>query len=390
MKVLGLIAEYNPFHNGHLCHMERAKRLTKATHTVVVMSGNFTQRGEPALCDKWLRARMALEHGADMVIELPVFFAASSAEYFASAAVKLLHSTGLVSALCFGSESGDLDAMKAAAKFLSRESPAFQQELKRLLDKGLSFAAARERAMLSTSPAGCFPEGLLSKANNILGVEYLKALIKLESHIEPHTITRSGCAPAKAIRQAVLNGCALEIEKFMPPRAYALLSQAVIRGETAALENYGDIFQYKLRTTDPAKLAEYAEMSEGLGNRFRRMSGGHSSLTGLIGAVKTKRYTRTRLQRAVLHLILGINTLRGGAEYIRVLGFRKDSATLLRELEQNASLPVILNLKHAEKKLSTEAMSMLNKEIETTDVYMLARAGKRALRYEYTMPLVIV
>ena len=409
IKILGVIAEYNPFHNGHLYHLNEAKRLSGRSRAIAVMSGNFVQRGEPALCDKWRRARMALWHGADVVLELPVCFAAAGTDYFAGAAVKILHASGMVDRLCFGSESNDLNAIVKAGEILAEEPPAYSKALKEYLGNGMSFAAARGLALAAADFE--LPEGLLTGANDTLGIEYCKTLTRLNSDIVPLTVKRTGSSgasgseafpaahvSAKKIREAVFSGRTDETKNAMPPAAFEMLREAYEQNECARLDDFTGIFQYLLRITPPEQLRRAADMTEGLENRFRSRCASHTlagraTLTELLAAVKTKRYTLTRLQRAALHVILGIDEIPADIPYIRVLGFRRESAFLVGELTKHAALPVIVNLKHARNMPDEKAMTMLRNEITASDIYALAYgkgSAPREIGYEYSMPLVIV
>ena len=190
MNVLGIVSEYNPLHSGHVYHIAASREKTGATHAVCVMSGNFVQRGEPAIVDKWARAKMALNSGIDLVIELPVVFACASAEIFARGAVRILNQTGIINYLCFGSEQGELETLKRIASVLAEEPSEFRTSLKKYLKQGLSFPAAREKAL--TGYLRDVPGGIMDKSNNILAIEYLKALITTGSGMEPVTIRRKG------------------------------------------------------------------------------------------------------------------------------------------------------------------------------------------------------
>ena len=195
MKTIGIVAEYNPFHNGHLYQLQASRQQAGAECAVVVMSGNYTQRGEPAIVDKWARAEMALHSGADLVIELPVAYAMGSAEYFAYGAVKLLDSLGAIDMICFGSEAGSIDNLSAAARILADEPENYRSYLKEFLSEGISFPAARQKA-ISLYAKSIYGKdhlsSLLKSPNNILGIEYLKALLRLKSNIIPMTIERIG------------------------------------------------------------------------------------------------------------------------------------------------------------------------------------------------------
>jgi len=347
MKNLGIVVEYNPFHSGHAGHLTRSKEISGADSVVAVMSGNFVQRGEPAIADKWERTRIALEAGVDLVIELPLCFAAASAEVFARGAVALLEKSGVVNCMCFGSEWGSIAALREG---LFVEDDDFRARLREALGEGLSYPAARARAADVDVP---------NTPNNILGIEYLKALDALGSQIEPLTVPRSP-GSAKEVRA--------ELKKA--------------GGSYADLDNLSMVLHYILRSHSAADLREIADVSEGLENRLRSCAEGHRLISEIIGAAKTKRYTYLRLQRAVLHIILGIKEMGGEPQYIRVLGFRRGRADLLGLLEKRAELPVVTNLKNA-------SFAMLDYEIRATRLYGLAFPEHRYFN-EYTMPIVVV
>jgi len=240
MKILGIIAEYNPFHNGHNYQIQKAKQITNADAIVVIMSGNFVQRGEPAILDKWTRTHMALCSGADIVIELPVIYATASAEYFAYAAVKLFHDMGIITDICFGSELGEIVPLQQIAKLLLQETEQFRNILKQQLQNGVSYASARAIALSKIYPNS---EALLSQPNNILAIEYLKALLKLDSHISPHTIARKNSdynsitlshqnmASASALRNAIAQNNIKQISHYMPSECYNILCESILQGK---------------------------------------------------------------------------------------------------------------------------------------------------------------
>ncbi|MCL2350984.1 MAG: nucleotidyltransferase family protein [Firmicutes bacterium] len=392
-RVLGIIAEYNPFHNGHLYHMRASKETTGAERVVVVMSGNFVQRGEPALCDKFARTRMALEGGADAVIELPTLFAASAAGDFADAAVTLLERTGVVNCLCFGSESGNLADIEAARDLLD-EDAGFGKRLRGALGNGASFPAAfgaaakgaEDGAAAGNAGGGVPAEGadggvpgssVFDGPNGTLGALYLNALKKLGSGIAPYTVKRGDYASASEIRKTAGSGRLAEAADALPPFAYEILSR--YGGRFPALEDYSMIFQYLVKTGGEGYLKGILGMDEGLHNRFTRFAGERAGLAGILAGAKTRRYTYTRLQRAALHAVLGIKKddaarfkALGGPQYIRVLGFRRERAALVGEIGRKAGLPVIVNMKNARKRLGTAGVEMLETEIRMTDIYNLA------------------
>jgi len=375
MKTLGIIVEYNPFHTGHDNHLVKAKETSGCDIVVAVMSGNFVQRGEPAICDKWRRTKMALMAGADLVIELPLYYSTAGAEYFARGAVTLLEKTGLVDCLCFGSEWADITALQACARVLSIEDTDFKNRLQKYLQQGLSYPAARSKA---AEPLLHLPD----TPNNILGVEYIKALMKLNSKMMPYTVSRSP-GSAKALRDELnkplskMSKAVSYAEKNMPSYAWDILNESLTAHGPATLDNLSPIFHYILRTHTPEKLQSYMDVSEGLEYRLIQYAKDHKRISDIIAAVKTKRYTYLRLQRAVLHIILGITKKNmasyestGGPQYIRVLGFKKERADLLKLLEKQATLPIVANLKNA--KLPPLAIQMLEEDIQATKLYALA------------------
>ncbi|NCA98373.1 MAG: nucleotidyltransferase [Clostridia bacterium] len=375
MKTAGIIVEYNPLHNGHAWQLQKVKEtLGKDTAIVVVMSGPFTQRGEPAVLDKWTRASMALACGASLVLELPLPYATASAERFASGGVQILAATGITKTLVFGSEHGMLPDLLDLANLLSSETPAFKASLQGYLETGLSFAAARQlavAALLGDSQKAA----LLKSSNNILGVEYLKAILRLPARkrLDPVTFQRQGqgyldpspasdFASATAIRQVIASGRynpALLLQQLahtMPPEALGILLAAVARKEGVVLyEDLAVPVLTHLRTRKSEDLLPYPGMGEGLAQRlheFARRPAEQDSrdarLRQLVESAMSRRLPRTRVQRALLHMLLNLKTsdleqidAAGGPAYIRVLGFDKNGRYLLKLMRQKASLPVI-------------------------------------------------
>jgi len=357
MNILGVIVEYNPLHSGHLSHLSLSKEISGCDAIIAVMSGNFVQRGEPAIYDKWKRTKMALEAGVDLVIELPLYYACAGAEYFAKAAVTLLEKTGIVNSLCFGSEWADIDLLKECAQAILKEDSAFKDCFKKNLQKGLSYPAARAQAASVKMP---------DTPNNILGIEYLKALMAMDSAIKPLTVPRSP-------------GSASEVRASLRQQALENL---------ADYDNLSPIFHYILRSRPAKELQNFVDVSEGLENRFIDCAKENRLISDIIKAAKCKRYTHLRLQRAVLHIILGISKENLQAykspQYIRVLGFNRKRADLLSLLEKNAALPLVTNLSKA--KLPSLAMQMLEEEIYSTKIYSLAFKEHVYLN-EYSMPI---
>jgi len=367
MKALGIIVEYNPLHTGHRGHLAKSKEISGCDTIIAVMSGNYVQRGEPAIFDKWKRTKMALEAGVDLVIELPLYYAAASAGYFAQGAVSLLEKSGIVDCLCFGSESGDIETLAHCAQVIFTEDEDFKERLNGYLKQGLSYPSARAKAAEIALP---------DTPNNVLGIEYLKALTILNSQIKPYTVPRSP-------------GTAKEIREALKRNKAGTGNEA--SGNLADLDNLSPIFHYILRTHSPKALQSYIDVSEGLENRLIKYAEDNRHISDIIAAAKTKRYTYLRLQRAVLHMILGMTKANlaayesaGGPQYIRVLGFNSKRPELLGLLEKHAALPVIVNLKKAD--LPPLATQMLDEEIRSTKIYSLAFSDHTYFN-EYAIPI---
>ncbi|MCL2356781.1 MAG: nucleotidyltransferase family protein [Defluviitaleaceae bacterium] len=354
MRTTGIIAEFNPFHKGHAAHINETKAKFGGK-IIVAMSGNFVQRGEPAVSDKWRRTKTALAAGADIVLEIPVPYVVAGADFFARGSVGLLAATGVIDALSFGSECGDIGAIRDAARVLADEPHEYRRVLREKLGAGMSFAAARGAALdacIKDAPAGLF-----TKPNNCLAIEYCKALRLLGDPMEVFTTFRASGGPS----------------------ATKIREKLHARGGVAHIDDFSEIFRFLIYTRD-------FDLGEGLENRFRKFSSRHKKISEIIDAVKTKRYTRTRLSRAVLCVILGINAAEiGEVPYIRVLGFRKESADLLGRLTEKAALPVITH-GAAMDEIST---TMLAKDFEATDIYRIATAAE-GFRRERAEGIIVV
>ena len=338
MKVCGVICEYNPFHNGHQYQLERARALTGADYVVCAMSGPFMQRGDAAVTDKWTRAQMALQGGADLVLELPALFAVRPAQDFAFGGVALLDALGVVTHLSFGAEDDDLDRLY---RFATPETPDEAAAIQRYLDEGLSHPAARAKAMGQDMPP-----------NVTLAVEYLRALRRLSSAIQPVPVHRTfdhhdpsahETASATAIRLQLARGNTA-LAHAMPAAALELLRESLPQ-PMPSLSRFSDILLYLLRTTPPDMLRDAYAIPEGLENRLCREAGEAATLDELLIRVKCKRYPMARLRRLMVQLLLGMTAglLRDHPtpEYARVLGFRKSAAPLLHEISRAASIPLV-------------------------------------------------
>jgi len=411
MQVNGIIAEYNPFHNGHKYQLEESLRRTRADYTIVVMSGNFVQRGAPALADKSLRAEMALRCGADLVLELPVLYATSSAEFFAAGAVSLLDQLGVVSHLCFGSECGDAAQLQSIAALLLNETEMYQTALKTFLHQGLSYPKARARAL-----AQCYPslEGhgdFFSAPNNILGIEYCKALQKRQSNILPVSVRRSGpdyhdrrisgpfCS-AFALRQAIYEGhCPEQLCTLIPAEAEQLLTTYLASHAPIRSDDFSSILYYKLLLEKEGGYENYLDVSEDLSNRIRNQLSQFISFGAFCDLLKTKELTYTRISRCLLHILLDLkqNHMKSGQSmdyvpYARVLGFRRSASSLLRAIKENSAIPLVTKLVNAEKTLGADALRLLKQDILCNEIYqgVAAACSSRTPINEFTVPIVML
>ena len=394
MKITGLITEYNPFHLGHKLHLENAIKDTNASYTIAIMSGHFVQRGYPALLDKWTRAKIAVLNGVDLVIELPLIYSISSAETFAYGACTILNQTGIVDSLYFGSEHGDISALEEIAEFLINEDFEYKEILKKNLDLGLPYHKARVNSIKSLLP-NINASQILSNSNNILGIEYIKALLKLKSSIKPYTIKRVGAnyndsnldsiiPSATAIRKSLNSNVSIdELKDTLPKETF---------NELKALKNnnYNFVFpedtfkylKYKI-LTEGNSLKNLSYVKEGLENKIIKEILSSNSLDELIMGVKSKRYTHTRISRILISYFIGLENynctslIDNEVHYIRPLAFNKKGSTLLKEIKKKENIEIITKVPKKINNnllkldlLGTKAYSILNKNISPMDDYL--------------------
>lgn len=413
MKVNGIIAEYNPFHNGHRHQMEESLRLTGADHTVVAMSGDFVQRGAPALADKHVRAEMALRCGADLVLELPVLYATSSAECFAAGAVALLDKLGVVTHLCFGSESGDIEALSRIAAFLLEEPECYRASLRQGLRQGLSYPAARAKALAMHAPLAHGGADALSSPNNILGIDYIKALMGRKSGMVPMTIRRAGAGyhdrsldspgpavSALAIREALREGrTPRQLLPYLPEEAGRLLASCHAQGRLVRTDDFSAVLYYKLLTQREQGYESYLDVSGDLSDRIRGRLDSFTGFGAFCDMLKTKDMTYARISRCLIHILLGLEKkhieLGRSLDYVpyaRVLGFRRSAAPLLRAIKEHSSIPLVTRPAQAEKKLPAGADSMFRQDILANGIYHGIVSGHTGLpaRNEFTAPFVLL
>ena len=403
-KVLGIIAEYNPFHNGHLYHLETSKKLTDADYTVAIISGNFTQRGSTSIVDKWSKTKMALENGIDLVIELPVLYSISSAENFADGAIKILNSLGIVDYLSFGAETSDISILNNIANILCSEHEEYKNLLSIELEKGLSFPKARENALLDyiKNTDDNVPENriidfekyskVLSSPNNILGIEYLKALKKYKSSIKPVCISRfkseynsssfsENIASATAIRELIKNKNFDTIKNVIPLVSYSILMDCINSGCVAPdLNCFEKEIIFTLRKMSIEEIFNLPDVSEGLEFSIKKAVNSCNNINNFLDIVKSKRYTVTRLQRILLYALLGISkediqlSKKVEKPYVRVLGFNDNGKKLVSEIAtKNPELKLITSVKKFVDSNSNKDLQIIfAKDVLATDVYSLA------------------
>ena len=401
-NVLGIICEYNPFHNGHLYHLNEAKRLTNSDYSVAVISGNFSQRGDP---------EMALKCGVDLVLELPTIYSISSAENFAYGAIKILDSLNLVDYLCFGSECGDISILDDIVQVLVEEPKAYRTLLSHELSTGVSFPKAREKALMMYLGNMRRFANVLSSPNNILGIEYLKALKKQDSFIQPVTIKRqeaehnnnifsssSRFASGSAIRSACISPNIDQLQKYMPEDSFYLLEDCLKKGNYVKdLSAFDKEILYTLRRMTIADIANLPDVSEGLEYAIKNAANSCNSVVELLTLIDTKRYTKTRLQRILLYAILGITKddmqlSKKVTPYIRILGFNENGKKIISEASRrNPKLNLITSPKKFMDGSSNKNLKhLLQKDIWASNVYTLGFEYESKSNLDYTHKLIIV
>ena len=391
MKVCGIIAEYNPFHNGHAYHIQKTKEITNCEAIVAVMSGNFVQRGTPALFDKWTRTKMALQNGIDLVIELPTYYATSSAEYFAQGSIGLLDSLGIVDFLSFGAKTSDLDTLKRIANILYLEPNDYKELLQSELKKGVSYPVARGNALKNFTKKefdSKYISEILLDSNNILGIEYLKALMYNNSTISPNIVLRKGedynsvniidgVCSATAIRKMLEDDEIENLKDVMPKNCFDILNAEMLNGKAPmSLKNFEEEIFYVLRKNLVQDLFELSDVSEGLENVLKKASNETTEIDKMIELLKSKRYTRTRIQRILLHALLSItkdevSNYKYNPQYIRVLGFTKKGEKLLTQIYNKANLPIVTSVSKFLKSANETGRRMIEKDILATNIYTL-------------------
>ena len=412
-RVLGIIAEYNPFHNGHMYHLQKAKEQSGAKYCICVMSGNFVQRGNTSIVNKWKKAEMALLNGVDLVIELPTIYSVASAEGFSLGAIKLLNNLKIVDAISFGTETSDFAALNNISSIVNEEPMKYKSILNSELKKGLSFPKARENALMLYLNDNKRYDNILNTPNNILAIEYLKALKKIKSTIQPIPVKREKVyyndnvivdefASATAIRKLLKNEEFSEIRKVVPKSTYQILEKETELGNVVLdLSRYEKEIIYNLRRMTVSEIAELPDVNEGLEHSLKNAANYSNDITNLINIVKTKRYTVTRIQRILICVLLGITKRDVGMAkktepYIRVLGFNEKGKELISRInKQNPKATVITSVKKFQDKNNNNKNSKIYKrlldiDIFSTNVYTMACKSESLANLDYTKNMVIL
>ena len=386
MKIVGLITEYNPLHNGHLYHIQKSKEITGADHIVVVMSGDYVQRGIPAIMPKALRAEMALKAGASAVFEIPLCYATGSAELFATGSVALLHAFNCIDSIVFGSECNDVEKLSELAKLFQKEPVEFKDFLSQGMKEGLNFPAARTRAVANLTERDSDLAAILKEPNNILGIEYIKALNLLKSSITPLTISRRGAhehdtalhpmySSATAIRSLLAYSSSKystysegesftdtpfssifhELDHQVPDSCIDLLKDYYHVKYPIYQNDFSLLLKYKLINKTPKDLVQYMDVSPELANRICNQLNNFFNYNQFCQLLKTKEITHSRINRALLHIMLGVKKKNvsdykqdGYHFYIRLLGLKKGSHDVLSVISRSSNLPIVHNPHHTE------------------------------------------
>lgn len=407
MKTAGIIAEYNPFHTGHEYQIKYVKEKLGADFVVIAMSGDFVQRGTPALFSKYVRAEMALKGGADLILELPVSSSTASAELFAKGGVQLLDGIGVTDILCFGSECGDTHILMELAKLLVDEPPEFQAALRLNLKEGMTFPKARSQALTEVLPEPWKYQQVLSSPNNILGIEYCKAILREKSSISPVAIKREGndyhekslaeniFPSASAIRKAIMDTYNARIlENYLPECCREVFFQTVSDNDYLLENDLDLIYRYRLLQETEELLCSYLDMSHSLARRILSCRNQYETFTQFANQLKTKDITYTRIQRALLHMLLHIHNVPEQIPYARVLGFRKSSASLLGEIKKHSHIPLLTKLSDASKVLqeNPHSLDLLEETTFSSNLYenILAQKKNASCIHEYQKQIIIL
>ena len=404
--VLGIVAEYNPFHNGHLYHLLKSKEITNDKYVVAVIGGNFTQRGEASIVDKWVKAEMAIDNGVDLVIELPTVYSISSAENFADGAIKILNSLKIIDNISFGAECAEINKLNIVANTLHNETKEFKSYLTSELSKGLSFPKARENAICLALNDMSFSQ-VLNEPNNILAIEYLKALKKHRSKINPILVKRQNSGhlnksytgkitSSTAIRNMLLTGNTRNLKDSLTPISYTILKDELNQGHFIKdISVFEKIIIYNLRKSSLEDIRKLPDVTEGLENLIKKASSSCNTIGEFLKLTSSKRYTETRLKRILLYSLLNITSKdielsKKITPYIRVLGFNKQGKELLKQISiNNPNLQVITSVKKFMDEINNRnILTIFNKDLQATNIYSLGFLNNGIANLDYTKKII--
>ncbi len=411
MKTIGLITEYNPFHNGHKYHLNKSKNISKHDQVIAIMNGQFTQRGTPACLDKWLRAKMAVNTGVDLVLELPLVAGIRSAHYFAQGAVRILAATGLVDEIVFGSEAGKIEPLKEIASVLAEEPRELQEIFHKELQTGASYARARTTAIneyFASNTSGYFsrqhgdelknPADIIASPNNILGIEYIKNIYRDKINIKPKTIARKDSnyhdqyagekeiTSATAIRNLIQKGKFKETKKYLPKNCYNIMLNAYNQGKLPVQrDKFKQMVISTVRRSSRQEIANCPALTNDIASSILKSQKNADNYQELINDVTSKTHPQSRIKRGLMQLVCRLNQLPFSEEivpkYIRVLALGKNGEKIMSQLDKNAELPVITNPSDIvnEAKLESENLKELyiSLEIMASDIYSLFYPEKK-------------
>lgn len=393
MKICAIICEYNPLHNGHIAHIQKTKELTGCDTLLLVMSGNFVQRGEPAMINKFDRSRLAIQAGADIVLELPLTYSIAGAERFAAGAIKILNAIPAVTHLSFGSEHGNVKLLNTLAKFLANEPSEFKSRLNEFLRMGNNLATSRTAAVMQCINKGAVKvqnkeeaREALYAPNSILGIEYLKALIRQGSKITPVTVKREGSqhnsneigftqSSGSAIRNACICGNLEDVRSSVPAFVFDFIERYRARNKLS-MTALGDMILYKIRCMSAEEIGELYDVSEGLNNRIKKYANYAVSYESLLDTVKTKRYTAARLRRIFLYSILSVtkkavSKIDKLPAYAKVLALKKGREDILSRICDPKNITLLTRAEDYKAIADTPLESALAMDMLSTDLYAL-------------------
>lgn len=412
MKIVGIIAEFNPFHNGHRRIFEKARE-SGADHIVVVMSGDYVQRGLPAITDKFTRCAYALDQGADLVLELPIYYSLGSAEFFAGGAISVLNHLGCVDTLLFGSEYEDISTTMEVAKILLEEPVEYTSQLKKASKEGLSYPAARQKALTSVLPSLSDKSDLIVSPNNILGIEYTKALLRSGSTIKPMTISRSdngysstvlpsegSFASATSIREILFQKNSAESKEILAPFLPESVLKNLVNYNEITGYSYGssnafsDLLKYKLMLERYEGYGQYWDINEDLSAKIANHLNDYTGFKEFALSLKSKDITYTRLCRSLMHILFNMTDDKVASyqqdnytTYLRVLGLKRASSGLLKNINSNSDKPLIQNLRKAGLSLTALEKQLLNETVAASSIYDFCHC--KNAKNEYSKEIVL-